>query len=223
MKNIILQHWSGPINELTELSVASISAYADQIGVEHRLLIGDLFMPGLTAPCQKMHMLSEEFDEYDIVVMTDADMFARKGIQDNIFTDTTGCGWHGPIQDRLVASLEKRFPKLCNKKYPYWGGSTYRLPRELRQLFRSNIRENEMRVFSGNMEDEGMMHRLAVRSDFKVDEHTYYPSYHWNASSYMSEQIVDANFIHIRTKATPTGPKRTKMENYLELHNAGII
>lgn len=32
-----------------------------------------------------------------------------------------------------------------------------------------------------------------------------------------------AGFIHVRTKITPTGPKRTKMENYKALVDKGIL
>ena len=33
----------------------------------------------------------------------------------------------------------------------------------------------------------------------------------------------DAGFIHVRTKITPQGPKREKMENYQALVDAGIL
>jgi hypothetical protein len=37
------------------------------------------------------------------------------------------------------------------------------------------------------------------------------------------EGIENAALIHIRTKVTPTGPKRKKIENYNELVRRGLI
>ena len=78
MKNILLQHWAGDMDELTRLSVSNISKYAKHCDAEYRLLEGMLFNPKLSPQCQKLFMLDPLFDEYDMVVMVDADMFTRK-------------------------------------------------------------------------------------------------------------------------------------------------
>jgi hypothetical protein len=44
----------------------------------------------------------------------------------------------------------------------------------------------------------------------------------WNYSSFEPD-VEKANFIHIRTKVTPQGPKRHKIENYRELVKRGLI
>lgn len=222
MRNIILQHWSGPMIELTELSSANISKYAAKIGADYRLLLGDVFRPGLTAPCQKVHMIEEEFDDYDMVVMVDADMFTRVGMTDDVFMDPTGIGRHTAIQDSLVVSLQKRFPKLGNPKFPYWGGSIYRLDKNIRKQLRQHLHDDEMKQFSGNFEDEGIMHRLAVLSQMKITDDTYLPGNLWNRGSF-EEGVESAALIHIRTKIAPGGPKKPKIVNYRNLVKQGII
>lgn len=221
-KNIILQHWSGKINELTALSVDNIKKYADKVGAEHRLLRGPVFRSYLSSPCQKLAMLGEEFDDYDVVVMMDPDMFTRKGMNDNIFTDTRGIGRHTEIQDHLVVSLERRFPLLGNPSFPYWGGSIYRLEKDMRKKLRAGILDHEMLQFSNNYEDEGIMHRLAQIANLKVGKNTYLPRDHWNCSSF-DEGVDKAAIIHIRTKIKPGGPKLPKIENYRHLVERGLI
>ena len=121
MKNIILQHWTGDMNELTERSVDNISKYAEKVGAEHRLLRGNVFRDFLSPPCQKIYMLDEEFDEYDDVVMLDPDMFTRKGMEHNIFDKSiTGIGKVTEIQERLVKSMVRQHPRLADARYPYW-------------------------------------------------------------------------------------------------------
>ena len=66
------------------------------------------------------------------------------------------------------------------------------------------------------------MHRLAVLSKFEIDEKTYLPGNHWNCSSF-EDGVENAAFIHIRTKVTPSGPKRLKIENYRSLVSQGLI
>lgn len=222
MKNIILQHYTGELGELEELSKVNMEAYAKFCGADYHLVRGNVFRPHLSAPCQKMIMLDEQFDEYDIVVMIDIDMFTRKGMKKNIFTDDTGVGRHYGIQETLVKNLHRRFPLLGDPKYPYWGGSIYRLEREIRQRLRAEMVDSEMNMFHNNYEDEGIMHRLAVRANMKVDENTYLTKDLWNRSSF--EPNVDSGYIiHIRPKVARGGPKKPKIENYRKLVSQGIL
>ena len=220
MKKIILQHWTGPLRELENLSVTNIKEYAEFCGADYKLLRGAVFNPGLSTQSQKMHMLSEEFDDYDVVVMMDTDMFVRKGCTANIFTDETGIGRHYNIQETLVVKLANQFPLLCDSTFPYWGGSCYRLEKDIRQEFRKHLHINEMVQFNGTYNDEGIMHRCAVLAGYT--EKRYFDRAQWNYSSF-DENVDKANIIHIRPKIKQGGPKAPKIENYKRLVERGII
>jgi len=222
MKNIILQHWTGELGELEKLSKASIEAYAEECGADYRLLRGSVFDKSLSSQSQKLAMLTEEFDEYDIVVMMDTDMFRRKGATKNIFTDETGVGRHYGIQPTLVKNLQRRFPFLGDPAYAYWGGSIYRLSREMRQKLRKHYNISEAIQFNNNYNDEGVMHRLAVLAGVKNDSKYYLDRQQWNHSSF-DEGVEQAEIIHIRPKVKQGGPKRPKIENYRSLVERGII
>ena len=222
-KNIILQHWTGDVNELTKLSVANISKYADKIGAEYKFIQGNVFRPHLSPPCQKIYMLDVVFDEYDNVVMLDPDMFTRKGMNDDIFDKSvTGIGIVTEVQERLVRSMVRQHPTLADINYPYWGGAVRKIDRETRQVLRSHINEKELKHFSGQGqgEDEGIMHRLAILA--KLEKQQLPDKIKWNTGSFV-EGIENAALIHIRTKIAPKGPKRTKMENYKMLVEKGLI
>lgn len=225
MKNIILQHWTGPLGELEERSKANIEEYAKFCGADYRLIQGNVFRKHLSTPCQKMIMLDSQFDEYDTVVMMDIDMFTRKGMTKNIFTDDTGVGRHYGIQPSLRKKLCNRFPLLGDERYPYWGGSIYRLEKEVRQQLRVHMIDWEMDHFNNNYEDEGIMHRLAVRADF-TEEGAYLDDDKWNRSSF-EENVSDGYIIHVRRKMKNTpgrpSPKQDKILNYGKLVERGII
>lgn len=226
MKNIILQHWTGEMNELGTLSSANISRYADKIGADYKLLRGDVFRENLKTPwppVQKLHMLDEEFDDYDMVVMLDIDMFTRKGMEENIFEDVKGVGLHEEVQKRLLKHVQQTKPKLSNPNAPWWGGAVYRLDKNIRKKLRVVINDNEIGNFCGrgNYGDEGLMHRLADLAKINPTG-TYFPDNHWCFCSYR-EGIEAAALIHVRTKIKPEGPKRTKIENYRDLVLRGLI
>lgn len=226
MKKIILQHWTGKLGKLEELSKENIQEYAKFCGADYHLVLGNVFRPHLSTPCQKMIMLDKQFDEYDVVVMMDIDMFTRKGMTKNIFTDDKGIGRHYGIQEGLVKNLYKRFPLLGNPSYPYWGGSIYRLEREVRQRLRQELVDFEINQFHNNYEDEGIMHRCAVRADMKVGPNTYLDKDLWNRSSF-EENVDEGYIIHIRRKMKNTpgrpSPKQDKILNYNALVERGII
>lgn len=223
MKTIILQHWSGNLGELEKLSTENIKAYADFCGADYRLLKGSVLDARLAPQSQKVYAFNEEFDEYDIVVMMDADMFTRKGMTKNIFTDEKGIGRHYKVQPHLVQSLARRYPLLGDANYPYIGGSIYRLEREIRQKLRPHFHLNEMIQFNNTYHDEGIIHRAFVLAKMKATADTYLDRQQWNCSSFDEDEIHDANIIHIRPKVKPGGPKRPKIENYRSLVERGII
>lgn len=226
MKNIILQHWSGPMNELVELSSKSIEGYAKSIGADYQLLRGDYILPELSKsgriqpPCQKLHLLDTVWDEYDNLVMVDADMFVRDGCTDNIF-DEVGIGRHTAIQTALRKKLQDRWPLHCDTRYPYFGGSIIKMTRDQRRMFRQVMTDEDITMFGTTFHDEGTFHRLCVKLKLSEDG-IYLPGQKWNYSSF--EPDVDtANFIHIRTKIKPGGPKDSKINNLKRLVERGLI
>ena len=223
MKNIILQHWTGDVNELTTLSVANITKYAKKVGADYEFVQGNVFREHLSPPCQKVYMLDEVWDKYDNVVMLDPDMFTRKGMEDNIFDENiTGIGKVTDIQLMLARSMKRQHGNLADTNYPYWGGAVRKIDRKTRQLLRSHINETEIVRFSGQGrgEDEGIMHRLAVLAKL---EKTQLPGDNmWSCGSFEAN-INRAALIHIRTKIAPQGPKRPKIENYRDLVKRGLI
>ena len=221
MKNIILQHWTGELNELCHASVKNISKYAGKVGAEYRLLRGNVFRENLSPPCQKLYMLDEEFDDYDVVVMLDPDMFTRKGMEDDIFDeDIDGIGMSTDFQERLFLGIQRRHPKLTNSNHTFWGGAIWKLSKDIRQKLRMHINEREMAIFSNSCVDEGIMHRLATLAH--LEKQKLPGDRKWCHGSYEAG-IEHSALIHIRTKIAATGPKRDKIVNYKELVKKGLI
>lgn len=226
MGNIILQHWSGVVDDLVDASTKSIEQYSKEIGVEYAFIRGIVFKPHLinamTLPYQKLHYLDEKFDEYDDLVMVDADMFVRKGCTSDIFQDK-GIGRHTAIQTKLREGLVRNYPQWGNPEAPYWGGSVIKLTREQRKSFRSVLTDEICSVFGSSYQDEGVLHVLANQLKMKHDDpETYLTGQLWNYSSFEPD-VEKANFIHIRTKITPNGPKTNKINNYRSLVRKGLI
>ena len=223
MVNIILQHFDGELRELDHLSIENIKQYAKMVGAEYKLITGKPFDQNLTAPCQKVHMIEKEFDVYDNVLMLDIDMFAPKSMTENIF-DLPGVGLYHTVQQRLHRQLVQLYPMLGNINAPYWGGAIYKMNRNLRQRLRGGLDTNQSWMLKFNklyhFEDEGIMHVLASRAGIK-SEGTYLDP-KWCQCSFLPNP-EKAGFIHIRTKITPQGPKREKIQNYQDLVNKGIL
>lgn len=220
--NIILQHFDGELRELDKLSMANIQQYADMLGVEYRLITGKPFREHLTPACQKVHMLHEEFDEYDKVLMLDIDMFAPKGMNVDIFT-RKGIGLYTDVQKSLHKRLARQHSR-ADILAPYWGGAIYLMDRETRQHLRAGLGGDEAWIepFNApyNYEDEGIMHCLAAQTKFQYE--VPYLNRKWCQCSFLPNPS-EAGFIHIRTKITPQGPKREKIENYNQLVEDGVL
>jgi hypothetical protein len=224
MKNLILQHFDGELRKLDKLSMNNIQQYAESIGSEYKLITGRPFRGYLTAPCQKVHMLSEEFDEYNNVLMLDIDMFAPIGMNINIF-EQKGVGLYEDVQKRLHGELVRKYYTLGSYTAPYWGGAIYKMSRSMRQALRARFKTDDYWMLRFNQpyhfEDEGIMHVLAYRAGF-FSEADMYLDPKWCQCSFLPNP-EKAGFIHIRTKVTPQGPKREKIENYNALVEAGIL
>ena len=222
--NVILQHFDGDLRLLDEKSVENIMAYADMVGADYRLIRGKPFRKHLTSPCQKVYMLDEEFDEYDQVLMLDIDMFAPKGMTENIF-DLEGVGLYSDTQQMLHRKLAAGNPFNASLSVPYWGGAIYKMNLAMRKKLRKNLggNENWMKPYNQpyKFEDEGIIHTLAFFEGLKCED-KYILDKKWCQCSFLPNP-ENAGFIHVRTKITPTGPKREKIENYNELVSKGVL
>tara|TARA_X000001316_G_C922385_1_gene37638 strand:- start:2320 stop:2991 length:672 start_codon:yes stop_codon:yes gene_type:complete len=222
--NIILQHFDGDLRPLDEKSVENIMAYADMVGAEYRLIRGKPFRKHLTSPCQKVYMLDKEFDEYDQVLMLDIDMFAPIGMEENIF-ELEGVGLYADVQKMLHRKIAAQYPMIANLSVPYWGGAIYKMDKTMRTKLRTHLGSNEGWMNNYNklyhFEDEGIMHTLAYQQGLKCED-KYILEQKWCQCSFLPNP-ENAGFIHVRTKITPTGPKREKIENYNELVSKGVL
>ena len=218
-KNIILQHFDGDLRELDKLSIDNIKGYAKTIGADYELFKGKPFREHLTSPCQKVYCIDKHWDNYETVLMLDIDVFIRKNLETNIF-EVPGNGIHGPTQAKLKEKLIKLGKIKSNN--PYWAGSIYKFTLQERQVLRSVMPKNDnwMDVFNQPyyFEDEGILAHLASIANMKES----YLDFSWNQCSFLPNP-EKANMIHIRTKITPQGPKRLKLENYHDLVQKGII
>ena len=221
--NIILQHFDGELRELDKLSIENIQKYAELVGAKYQLIRGKPFRSHLTSPCQKIHMINEEFDDYDQVLMLDIDMFTPLNMTENIF-EIDGIGLYEEVQKRLHKKLVSNYPLIGSIDIPYWGGAIYKLDLAARKKLRSSLDGNEGWMAYYNkpyqFEDEGIMHTLA----FKANYNPAIPYLHkkWCQCSFLPDP-EKAGFIHIRTKITPNGPKQEKIENLKALKDKGII
>ena len=224
MRNIILQHFDGSLRELDKLSMANIKDYAEMVGADYRLVKRKPFRKHLTAPCQKVYMLDEEWDEYDQVLMLDIDMFAPKGMTENVF-ELEGVGLYADTQQMLHRKIASQHPLFASLSVPYWGGAIYKFTKDMRQRLRRHLGGNESWMNSYNVpyqfEDEGIIHTLAFFEGLKRED-KYILDRKWCQCSFLPEP-ENAGFIHIRTKITPSGPKREKIENYKELVKKEIL
>jgi len=73
-----------------------------------------------------------------------------------------------------------------------------------------------------DINDEGIMHRLAFLAGIKNTQEAYLDRQQWNHSSF-DEGVDQAEIIHIRSKIKPGGKKAPKIDNYRSLVERGII
>lgn len=229
-KYLLLQHWTGEVNEVGHLSKQANAAYAERCGADYKFLEGDVFDPALCAFIQKMFILDQSFDDYDIVAMTDMDMFPRKGLKENLFTDVTGVGvCDEGNRKKAFAKLLGKWPEHSSANHPFWGGSIYRFEKSIRVLLRNQFEkmgpEWEMWNIIGSPVDEGLMHRCAMLANLPL-KNMHLPDC-WSRGHF-HPLIKDACFIHIRKgERKPNGDvidaTIPKMANYQILADKGII
>ena len=113
---------------------------------------------------------------------------------------------------------------IASSRSPYWGGAIYKMNKKLRVALReANTFPNTwMDNFNlpYHFEDEGIFHVLALRAGINWRKTHLDPK--WCQCSFLPNP-EKAGFIHIRTKITPQGPKRYKMDNYQQLVDEGVF
>ena len=223
-KNILLQHFDGKLRPLDKLSMKNMQAYAKTHGADYELVTGRPFRPQLTGACQKVFMLDEKYDKYDKVLMVDIDMFAPISCTENVFMET-GVGLYAETQQMLHRKITHHAPMFASQKHAYWGGAIYLMGKPLRQQLRRHLGGDESWMLPYNkayqFEDEGIMHTLAMLSGVRHTREQYLDR-KWCQCSFLPNP-EKAGFIHVRTKITPQGPKREKMENYRALVDSGVL
>tara|TARA_A100001011_G_C14122469_1_gene761868 strand:- start:119 stop:799 length:681 start_codon:yes stop_codon:yes gene_type:complete len=226
MKNIILQHWDGELNELTKASVENIKSYAEQIDADYQMITGKPFRKHLTPPCQKVWCIAKQYEKYDQVLMLDPDVFIVKGLDKNIF-DEEGNGVHGPVQ-RLLKQRLTEIRRITHNA-PYWAGSIYKFNRLEREQLRNQMPNNDAWMNEYNAayhwEDEGILSELAGNAGLPIK----YLDFKWNQCSYLPDP-QQAYMLHIRTKKPghingtwENGGKQDKILNYKQLVKDDII
>ena len=169
-------------------------------------------------------MIEEKYDAYDQVLMVDIDMFAPIGMTENIF-DLQGVGLYADTQVMLHRKILGHAPMFSSANHAYWGGAIYKMPKPLRMKLRRHLGGDESWMLPYNkayqFEDEGIMHTLAMLSGIKHSAEQYLDR-KWCYCSFLP-QVEKAGFIHVRTKITPQGPKREKIDNYNALVAEGIL
>lgn len=218
MSRLLLQHWTGEIPEIVALSTEAMADYSLRIGADYLFIRGNQWDDRLSAPCNKLIMLSEDYDDYDDVSMVDADMFPVRSLTEDVFA-LDGFGIYHPEAHRRVL---RHLPRLSSPRAAFWGGAIYRLPRSVRIALRREYDFAEARRFNnrGNGEDEGILHRLAMRAG--IDHHPLsYFGQEWAWASYAAD-FTTARFIHIRHH-NGKGKLVDKMTVHRDLKARGIL
>ena len=219
MKNIILQHWTGTLGPLEIASKRNIEKYAKFCDADYQLIEGNQFRSWLSPPCQKLIMLDERFDKYQDVLMVDLDMFVVKNVKDNVF-DVPGVGLNSKVQKDILKAMckGKKYRSVTDKNGPFWGGAFWKFTNDQRKQLRKFIVDKELKFFTKNYLDEGIIHRLASQAGLKqidVPEEwcwgNCFPGYE------------TAKMIHIRHKFKYVGPKVPKLEVFEQLKKEGVI
>lgn len=205
-RNLIIQHWEGPMDDALKECQQSVIDYAKRIGVEYIHVPGKPFSEELGYTAQKMHVLDEKWDEYDRVLMLDMDIWIKPDAF-NCFEHPGNMIWD--VGRPVTWSKWGREGDHCKRDAPYPMGPYYMLSREERQMLRQHINMplfiERCNVHPG---DEVIMHHLMWKAEWiPVD----LPEHYCDAA----ERSTD--FFHF------CGPKRTRaMAKGLKLLRNGI-
>lgn len=100
--NIILQHWNGPLPEWARLAKKTIELYAEKIGCNYELVTGYPLGKALGPNPQKLVYITEEYDQYDKVLMLDMDVIAT-----NVFENAFDRPEIGVLHDRAMKGTSR--------------------------------------------------------------------------------------------------------------------
>ncbi len=217
--NLLMQHWHGEMGELELASREAMMKYAAEHDAVYTLVEGEPLGPNLAPQMHKLYALDPHFDRYDVVVVTDMDMFPSTACKRSIF-DERGIGVMTGTQLALRRRLHDCYAALTDPLADYYGGAVYRFEAGIRQLLRPNLKRSLKPEFVQRFQDEGCMHYMAGKANLR--ECQLPDGERWAMSSY-TPGVETAHMIHIRTKTTPGGPKVTKLENYRRLVQQGLI
>lgn len=212
MKNLLIQNWHCPdLPEIALASIRNIRTYATRIGAAHRVLSGTQFHPEVSTMCQQLLLLNEEFDEWDNVAHIDCDMFAVKGLTEDLFA-VPGHGFH---QEQAHARVCRALPKLTSTSGGFYGGCLYKFNREERRRLRAVVNIKDLLQFDckHHGHDEGMLHRLCLLANLPA---SYFPDL-WCYGNYWP-QPERAKIVHVRCRPSPD-----KMTNLRALQAKGIL
>lgn len=220
MKNIILQHWNGPLRELEKISVQSMKDYAEYVGADYKLLTGHPFDDRYSDQLQKLAMFNEEFDEYDNTLMVDTDMICVRNLTENVF-ELPGIGMHTEYQTEIFEKYINKLPHLSDRRYAYWGGAIYKMSLEIRERLRKHISHKDLAWSPGRFHDEFYTHRLAMLAELPLEDEPL--PQRWCYCSYRPEP-EKAAMIHIRPRVKlGLREKKPKIENYYMLKAQGVF
>lgn len=173
MKNLILQHWNGPLPQWAKKCRDSMQKYANQCNADYTLLTGYPFIQPPTnfevkpwTVIQKIHMIDSVYDQYENVLMFDMDMLVTDNF-DNIF-DYEGIGrLHLKSMSGLNNSRSRLWPKLYKEGAEAFFGNCVKLTLQERVALRSVLNKNEiLDASNGDIppNDEIIMHYLLHKS-----------------------------------------------------------
>lgn len=121
MNNIILQHWNGPLPEWARLAKKSVELYAEKIGCHYKLVEGYPLGIKLGPNPQKLVYITEEYDQYDKVLMLDMDVIATNKYENVFDYDQIGV-----LHDRAMkggSRTPKAAPELFEIGMPIFFGN----------------------------------------------------------------------------------------------------
>mgnify|MGYP003626170328 FL=1 len=164
--NIILQHYDGDLPDWAVIARDSVKNYAEKIGVEYELVIGNPMGKVHGAHTQKLVYIKEKYDKYDQTIMLDMDICATKH-SNNVF-DVPRIG---VLHDRAMQGTSRTpgaAPNLYKKGAPCFFGNVIKLHKEQRIALREVWEREEQFIADSVVDhysgDEIVLHYLFHKS-----------------------------------------------------------
>lgn len=119
--NIILQHWDGPLPEWARLAKKTVEMYAERVGASYQLVTGHPLGAKLGPNPQKLVYITEQYDQYEKVLMLDMDVIAT-----NVYANVFHRPEIGVLHDRAMKGKSltpKAAPELFTLGMPIFFGN----------------------------------------------------------------------------------------------------